>query len=144
MSLVFRFTDDVQALKHLRFPKSSRLLRNRQFKAVLGRKRRAADDLLTLFVAENDCDRCRLGVSVGRKVSNQAVVRNRLKRLLREAFRQSQDRIPAGYDYVVMMSPAFSNRLRHARARGEPAAEITLEQVQQSFLALAERIFSGV
>jgi len=92
-------------LKRLTFPKSRRLLSNRQFKAVLGRNRRAGDNLLTLFVAPNDSGSPRLGVSVGRKICGKATVRNRLKRLVREAFRQSQDRIPRGYDYVVMISP---------------------------------------
>jgi ribonuclease P protein component len=43
----------------------------------------------------------RLGVSVGKKFGN-AVVRNRIKRVFRAAFRQSQHLLPPGFDYVLI------------------------------------------
>jgi ribonuclease P protein component len=43
----------------------------------------------------------RLGVSVGRRVGG-AVERNRVKRLLREAFWELPERVPASHDYVVV------------------------------------------
>ncbi len=43
----------------------------------------------------------RLGLSVGRKVGG-AVERNKVKRLVREAFWQSEERLPAGHDFVVV------------------------------------------
>lgn len=127
----------------MRFPKSKRLLSNRQFKAVLGRNRRAADNLLTLFVAPNDSGSPRLGVSVGRKICGKATVRNRLKRLVREAFRQSQDRIPRGYDYVVMISPSLSNRIKQTENPRKAWAALTFDQVQRSFLRLVEKVFGA-
>jgi hypothetical protein len=42
-----------------------------------------------------------------------------------------------------MISPAFSNRLKQTGARRKPRADLTLEQVQRSFVALVERVFSG-
>jgi ribonuclease P protein component len=120
-------------MKRLGFPKKSRLVSNKQFKAVLsarGRKRRG-DGLLTVYMAENDCGYPRLGVSVG-KAHGKAVVRNRLKRLVREAFRQNREQIPAGFDYVVMISPGRSKK----QEPGMKAKLPTFEEVRASFLAL--------
>lgn len=118
-------------MKRFSFPKNKRLVSNRQFKAVLAKRRRFSDGLLTLYVAENDCGHSRLGVSVGKSHGN-AVIRNRLKRLLREAFRQSQERIPQGFDYVLMLDPRFSKRGSQCTSGGQP----TFEQIKASFLAL--------
>ncbi len=127
-------------MKRLSFPKKKRLVSNRQFKAVLsarGRQRRG-DRLLTVYMAENDCGYPRLGVSVG-KAHGNAVVRNRLKRLVREAFRQNQNQIPAGFDYVVMISPGRPKRSK----AGTKAKLLTFEQVEASFLALVAAAEKG-
>jgi ribonuclease P protein component len=125
-------------MKRLTFPKSARLLNNGQFRRVLARKVAASDSLLTLFVAENDCGHPRLGVSIGRTASN-AVNRNRLKRLIREAYRLNQQQIPQGRDFVVMPSPRFL-RLLKSQIGKEAFKKITLEEVERSFLALAKEI----
>ncbi len=110
---------------------------NSQFKAVLARRLRVSDSLLTLFIAENSCSWPRLGVSVGKSCGN-AVMRNRLKRLLREAFRQSQDQIPAGFDYLVMISPE-SVKLNDSADPGEFVKQLTFNKVRDSFLALVKK-----
>jgi len=131
-------------MKRFSFPKNKRLVSNEQFKAVLARGLRLSNGLLTLYVARNDCGYPRLGVSVG-KSQGGAVRRNRLKRLLREAFRQSQDRIPAGFDYLLMISPQSAGGPRRGKERsgtskksdtGRPASPPTFEQIKASFLAL--------
>ena len=119
------------------FPQSRRLLSNRQFRAVLARGRSARDRLLTVYIAENNCGYARLGVSVGKSCGN-AILRNRLKRLLREAFRLSREDIPGDFDYVVMISPQWTEQPSGSRAK-RAWAELTLEQARASFLGLVAK-----
>ena len=121
-------------MKRFSFPKEKRLLSNRQFKTVLARGMSARNGLLSVYMAENGCGYPRLGVSVGKSCGN-AVVRNRFKRLLREAFRQSQDRIRRDFDYVVMNSPRWLKKSQESEGRGTSRGP-TLEQVEASFLSL--------
>jgi ribonuclease P protein component len=60
----------------------------------------AADDVLVIRARRNGLGFSRVGLSVSRRVGN-AVVRNRWKRLIREAFRQQKGQIPVGIDLVV-------------------------------------------
>ena len=121
------------------FPKEKRLVSKGQFKAVLARGLRFSNELLTLCMAENDCGYPRLGISVSKSCGN-AVVRNRLKRLLREAFRQSQDRIPASFDYLLMISPQWTKKSDEAQSKRDMARQPTFEQVKDSFLGLVREL----
>jgi ribonuclease P protein component len=121
-----------ETLNRFSLPKSKRLVSNGHFKAVLARNPRVSNGLLMLYMAKNNCGYPRLGISVGKACGN-AVVRNQLKRLLREAFRQSQDQIPPDFDYLLMISPKWSKKFdKSAYKKGQP----TCEQVKTSFLAL--------
>ena len=121
----------------LSFPKSKRLLKNERFKAVLAHNLCISNGLLTLYMAANDCSHPRLGISVSRAFA-KAVVRNRLKRLLREAFRQSQGRIPAGFDYLILISPIAAKLDRSAGPK--KAGLPTFEQLKASFLGLVTKL----
>lgn len=132
-----READNTSGMKYLAFPKNRRLTSNRQFKAVLDHGRRAGNRVLTLYAVPNDLGYPRLGVSVG-KTSGNAVVRNRLKRLMREAFRLSQNRVPQGYDYVLMVAPAMSRRLKRPDGGKKTLGELTCRRVQESFLLLVQ------
>jgi ribonuclease P protein component len=123
-------------LKRFFFSKKQRLAGKKQFEAVLARKVRVANGLLVLYAAENDCSYPRLGVSVGKSCGG-AVERNRLKRLLREAFRQSQDCIAPGFDYLLMISPQLSKKLNKSINSKKAVRQLKFEQVKASFLALA-------
>jgi len=127
-------------LKRFSFPKKKRLLSNRQFKAVLSRDCGARDGFLAVYAAENDCGFPRLGISVGRAFG-AAVARNRLKRFIREAFRQSQDLIPEGFDYVIMPARRCCARPKKTSA-GSCPPEPTFEQIRASFVRLANTAVS--
>jgi len=83
------------------FPQKLRLKTPAEFKAVYDRKRSVSDGVLVVYAAPNGLPHPRVGLSVSRKVGN-AVVRNRWKRLLREAFRLSQHTLTAGLDFVLI------------------------------------------
>lgn len=63
----------------------------------------------------------RLGVSVGRKVGG-AVERNRVKRLLREAFQALADDLPGDHDFVVVARPEAATLARERGGKGMEAA----------------------
>jgi ribonuclease P protein component len=78
-----------------------RLRKTSDFQAVYGARARAGDGRLVAYARPNGLAVTRLGVSVGRRCGG-SVQRNRIKRLVREAFRQIRAGFPAGYDVVVV------------------------------------------
>jgi ribonuclease P protein component len=88
-----------------RFPKRLHLLRASDFERVFAARNSAANPWLSLHGAANDISQPRLGITVSRRVGN-AVARNRWKRLLRESFRLTHDKLPALDLVCVARSPA--------------------------------------
>ncbi len=84
------------------FTKSHRLAGRGVFKGVMDQRVKDNRGPLTIFAAPNELGHPRLGISIGRPVGT-AAVRNRIKRLLREAFRHLQHDFPRGYDLVVLV-----------------------------------------
>lgn len=88
-----------------RSPKrSTRLRHKRDFERAYGGRRCRRVGCLVVYVVPNSRDQLRLGLSVGRKVGN-AVVRNLVKRRLREAFRTLHQDHPGGSDVVINVQP---------------------------------------
>ncbi|MEM7409913.1 MAG: ribonuclease P protein component [Myxococcota bacterium] len=86
-----------------RFPRSARVRRSREFQEISRRGQRRSSANFVVLRRESPSD-ARLGVTVSRKVGN-AVVRNRVKRRIREWFRQGgQERVGA-HDVVVIARP---------------------------------------
>lgn len=75
------------------FPKSARLLTARDFDRVFAARISVANPWITIHAASNNLAEPRLGLAVSRRCGS-AVVRNRWKRLLREAFRLSRAKLP--------------------------------------------------
>jgi ribonuclease P protein component len=86
-----------------RFPKSRRLRARREFLAVQASGVRVHTPHFLLVVARGPSAEApaRLGVTVTRKVGD-AVRRNRVKRVVREAFRLDPTLLPAGVDLLVI------------------------------------------
>ena len=83
------------------FPRSYRVLRKVEFDRIIRRGVHASDARLRLrALAREPGEPSRLGITIGRRAGN-AVVRNRVRRLLREVFRLHHDRLPSGLDIVV-------------------------------------------
>lgn len=97
------------------------LRRPADFQAVYDRRRSAADGTLVVYVRENGLPYARVGLSVAKKFGT-AVRRNRLRRLMREAFRLSKAELPVGYDFVMIP---------------RPLDDFTLAAIQASLLKLA-------
>lgn len=126
-------------MKQFTFGKKKRLVTNRQFKAVLDHRISVSNGLLVLYMAENNLDYSRLGISVGKSFGG-AVARNRAKRLLREAWRLYQGQIPVGFDYLLMISPKWSKKVNGSTDSERAVRQITFEQVRTSFLTLVDQL----
>ncbi len=94
----------------LRFPPECRIRRSADFQRTYKLRRSAADPLIVVFGFPNELPHTRLGISASRRLGG-AVVRNRWKRLLREAFRLSCLRLPPGVDLVVIPRPGATPSL---------------------------------
>ena len=103
-----------------------RLSRSAEFERVYREGRSHANRHLVLhsFPRPDSREEPRLGISVGRKVGG-AVERNRMKRLLREAFWAAAPQLPDGYDFVLVARPESSELAE----KGETAVEQVLREL---------------
>jgi ribonuclease P protein component len=106
-----------------RFPKQSRLLRASEFKRVFDVRNSVSDAWIVLYGSASELGHPRMGLTVSRQAGN-AVVRNRWKRLLREAFRTLPGSLPP-LDLVCVV-----------RGQSPPA----LGQIRESLIALSGRL----
>ena len=112
-----------------------RLSRSGEFERVYREGRSHASRYLVVYAFPRGeaGDPPRLGVSVGRKLGG-AVERNRVKRLLRDAFWAAAEELPPGHDFVIVARPDAGPL---AEERGERGVEEALRAV------LAEAGLSG-
>ena len=111
------------------FPAARRVKHRGDFERIFKRGKVAADGVLVIHgvrrIAEGQIfPTTRLGLSVSKKVGS-APVRNRWKRLIREAFRTQFERLPESIDLVV---------------RPKRGAQPSLPEIRKSLLRLAKKI----
>lgn len=86
--------------KKASFPRQERLRRRREFLKVYERGIKIPGSFCFFFVLKNGLEYSRLGLTVSRRVA-KPVVRNRIKRRLREVFRTRKERISPSADIVI-------------------------------------------
>ncbi|MGO3127248.1 MAG: ribonuclease P protein component [Luteimonas sp.] len=110
----------------VRYPRHVRVRARADFDRIFASATRTASPMLAVHLLSEEGPP-RLGLAVSRKVDKRAVGRNRIKRVLRDAFRLLQPQLKSG-SYVVVARPAaaqadnevlraaFLNVLKRARA----------------------------
>jgi len=88
------------------FPRAARVCSGAEFAHIFACGRRTASPQLALHVLAADEGAARLGLAVSRKVDKRAVGRNRIKRVIRDWFRQTRARLAPGAYVVVARVPA--------------------------------------
>ena len=88
-----------------RFRKNDRLTASADFRRCYRQGMRLRTALFTVYAYHTDQGSVRLGLAVGKTVG-AAVVRNRVKRRLREIFRLHKASLPMGYDLFIRATPA--------------------------------------
>jgi ribonuclease P protein component len=91
-----------------KFPKADRLGGRLVFAAVFDAKVKQSQGPLAAYSLPNNLGHPRLGISISRRVGT-AVVRNRIKRLIREAFRLHPKEL--SYDFVIVPRPHEPRKL---------------------------------
>ena len=111
-----------------RFPVEVRVRTGRDYRDAFADSRRVSTRHFSLHLRLRDGGFCRLGMAVSRKVSPDAVVRNRIKRQVRESFRLRYGELPPG-DCIVVA--------RHsAGALDKAALRVDLDLLWQRLRAL--------
>ena len=93
---------------YIRFPKTHRLRKADEFSSVIRFRCSASSEFLQIFAKPNNLSHSRLGLVVAGKIERLAINRNRVKRLLREAFRARQSDL-TGLDIVVRLRGRVSH-----------------------------------
>lgn len=105
------------------FPARLKIRARDEFMRALRGGVRVADERIVLWCAASGLPHPRLGLMIGRRLGG-AVQRNRIKRLIREAFRLARPNLPSGLDLVCT---------------AVPGAELTLDTTMESLQRLSQK-----
>lgn len=100
---------------HAFFSKDKRLLNSRDFETVFSDTQiRVSNRFLLMLARRNNGLKPRLGLAIAKKHIRTAVARNRIKRLIRESFRQQQQLAPID---VIVLARKGVDHLDNAQIR---------------------------
>ncbi|MGM0640229.1 MAG: ribonuclease P protein component [Thermotogota bacterium] len=91
-----------------KFEKNERLRLRNDFKKLFDSKGRAVNSYFVLVFRKNDLEYSRIAVSIKKKFG-KAVLRNKLRRQIKEIYRTNKQNFPQGYDFLFIPRKALSN-----------------------------------
>ncbi|MBM7648137.1 ribonuclease P protein component [Bacillus ectoiniformans] len=105
--------------------KTFRIKKNDEFQSVFNRGKSFANRQFVIYMYKNENEvPFRIGLSVSKKIGN-AVMRNRIKRYIRQSFAELKEQIKPGYDFVII-------------AR-KPATDLSCKEVKSSLAHILKR-----
>jgi len=96
------------------FEKNERLRLRNDFKKLFDSKGRAVNSYFVLVYRKNDLEYSRIAVSIKRKFG-KAVLRNKLRRQIKEIYRTNKDKFPQGYDFLFIPRKALSEVYKNTK-----------------------------
>lgn len=99
--------------------------RNHEFRRLYQKGKSAVSPCLAVYCRKNRCGKNRIGLTVGTKVG-KAVIRNRVRRRIKEAYRMNEAKYTLGWDIVVV-----------ARVK---AAHVRYRELERSLLKLSDKL----
>lgn len=91
-------------------PKENCLKKRKDFERIFKSGKGFKEDLLFLKLLNNNLESSRIGFIVSQKVSKKAVVRNKIKRELREIVRPELKKIKKGIDIALVVLPGLEKK----------------------------------
>ena len=103
-------------------------MKNKDFQNVYKNGKSYANKYLVMYLLYNNKEESRLGISVSKKVGN-SVVRHRITRLIREAYRLNKEKFSKGYDIVVIARAVSKDK--------------SYKEIESALLHLAEHLLEN-